>query len=191
MGENNVENLEILKECVEQSVGRRMATPKDFDYLVARIYSLTNTHISATTMKRLWGYQRDAQQFTPRVATLDLLARVAGYVDYGTLLHAKDTDACNSDFINKKRIATTSLMVEDRLRLMWKPNRCVTIKYLGHSMFRVEESENSKLSVGDTFLCEHLISGEALYLYSLIHENGLPTDYVCGKLAGGITFDKL
>lgn len=66
MGENNVENLEILKECVEQSVGRKMSTPKDFDYLIARIYTLTHTHISATTMKRLWGYQRDAQQFTPQ-----------------------------------------------------------------------------------------------------------------------------
>lgn len=191
MGDNKIGGIERLKECVEQSVGRKMCTPKDFEYLVARICSLTHTHISATTMKRLWGYQRDAQQFAPRTATLDLLARVAGYVDYQSLLEVKETDGQSSDFINKQRLATESLMVGDRLRLVWKPDRCMVTKYIGHNMFRVEEVMNSKLSVGDTFQCHHFISGEALYLYSLIHDNGLPTDYVCGKQAGGITFDRI
>ena len=187
----NENPLDLLRKTVEQSVGRVMSTPKDFDYLAARIYALTRMHISATTMKRLWGYQRDAQQFVPRASTLNLLARVAGYVDYESLLGAKETGGSSSDFINKQRVSASSLIVGDRLRLMWKPDRSLVIEYIGHSMFRVEESVNSKLAVGDTFLCENIISGETLYLYSLIHQNGLPTDYVCGKQEGGITFDRL
>lgn len=191
MDQNKLEGIEILKECVELGMGRKMCTPKDFEYLAARVCSLTHTHISATTLKRLWGYQKDAMQFTPRTATLDLLARAAGYVDYQSLLEVKETDGQSSDFINNRRLATESLVVGDMLRLVWKPDRCMVIKYIGHNMFRVEEVMNSKLSVGDTFQCHHFISGEALYLYSLIHDNGLPTDYVCGKQAGGITFDRI
>ena len=47
--------LEQLKAKIEKTLGREMKTPRDFDFLAARIYTLTKTHISSTTLKRMWG----------------------------------------------------------------------------------------------------------------------------------------
>ena len=37
------EPLNLLKARVEKTIGREMKTPRDFDFLATRIYSLTNT----------------------------------------------------------------------------------------------------------------------------------------------------
>jgi hypothetical protein len=54
-------------------------------------------------------------------------------------------------------------------------------------MFRVVESKNSKLSQHDTFICERIIENQPLFLSNLIHENGNPVNYICGK-KGGVKF---
>ena len=41
-----------LQTAVEKAVGREMRTPRDFDYLVARIYDATGENLSAMTLKR-------------------------------------------------------------------------------------------------------------------------------------------
>ena len=46
------------------------------------------------------------------------------------------------------------------------------------------EAENTKLSVGDTFMCDIFIDGEPLYLSNLVHEGRPPMVYVAGKKDG-------
>jgi hypothetical protein len=67
---------------------------------------------------------------------------------------------------------------------MWNPDRCVTAQYIGLCMFRVVDSKNSKLSVNDTFICEHIVENVPLLLSNLIHENGDPVNYICGNKNG-------
>lgn len=73
--------LDCLKEAVEKTVGKKMNTPRDFDLLSIYVYNLTNEHLSSTTLKRLWGYQIDQKESSPRILTLDTLARTAGFKD--------------------------------------------------------------------------------------------------------------
>jgi hypothetical protein len=54
-------------------------------------------------------------------------------------------------------------------------------------MFKVIESRNSKLSADDIFICERIIENQPLILSNLIHENGDPINYICGK-KGGVKF---
>lgn len=55
-----------------------MQTPKDFDFLSERIFEQLHQNISATTLKRIWGYIHDTAS-SPRTSTLDMLAQFVGY----------------------------------------------------------------------------------------------------------------
>lgn len=74
--EQDTEALGRLRERVEQVVGRKMQTPKDFDYLSERIFEKSHQNISSTTLKRLWGYL--SEPVLPRISTLNLLAQFVG-----------------------------------------------------------------------------------------------------------------
>lgn len=75
MAENNA--LMQLLAAVEQKAGRKMHTPKDFDYLHSCLFDECHTMVSVSTLKRIWGYvQSDG---APRPSSLDPLAQYAGY----------------------------------------------------------------------------------------------------------------
>ena len=174
-----------LKEKVEKVAGRAMMTPRDFDYLSSRIFDATRSYVATTTLKRFWGYIEAEKVKRPLRNTLNTLAQYAGYTDWECFVqnYASPTEA-QSDFLPNHCLRTASLTQGDRVQLTWLPDRCVTIGYEGMGMFKVIESINSKLSAGDTFLCEQFVDGEALYLRCLVHEGGKPSNYVCGKVNG-------
>lgn len=179
---------DALCERVEQACGRKMMTPKDFQFLTAQIYAITNQSVSAPTLRRIWGYQ-DKGRFTPRGFTLNILARYVGFKSWADFCDiASDCDS--SDFINNRHFYVNELTPGDRMRIMWNPDRCVTIKFEGIDIFVVEESLNSKLKVGDRFCCRTFIQQEPLYLDRLIREGCMPSHYVCEK-QGGIEFEVL
>lgn len=181
-------NYDKLRQATEKSVGRKIRTPKDFDFLVMRIYDLTKSQLSPTTLKRFWGYIEKSKETEPRRFTLDILSLVAGYKDWDDFCNQIKYDDCSSsDFIKSPSIYSTSLQVGNIIKLLWSPGRCVTIKYMGEDMFEVIESINSKLQKGDRFCCGCFIEGEQTYLTRLVRGNQILSKYVCGK-EGGIKF---
>ena len=177
-----------LQAAVERTVGREMRTPTDFDYLAAYIYDSTRVSISAMTLKRFWGYLGEKNIRQPRLATLNALAQLVGYTDW--MAYYKQSSAAGdveSDFLKNNALATNSLKKGALVRLMWHPDRLLTIRHEGYEVFTVVESANSKLSVGDTFRCGCIIEGEAMFLSGLIHEGGEQMSYVCGR-EGGVRF---
>ena len=180
--------VEKLKDYVENVAGFAMHTPKDFDALATSVFNETGSLLSPTTLKRLWGYLREKEIQTPRLSTLNILSKYIGYVDYTTFCKYQDhKGVCESDFITNNCLQTKSLYKGDKIKLLWQPDRCVTIQYIGLYMFKVLESRNSKLSVNDIFICERIIENQPLLLSNLIHENGDPVNYICGK-KGGVKF---
>ncbi len=177
-------NLKLLAEKV---AGRRMATPRDFDYLAMRILDNTKMYVSAITLKRFWGYLGDKYQTSPCRFTLNALAQYVGYIDWESFRTTGNSGVAHSNFLPNDSIRSSSLKRNDRIELMWHPGRRVTINYEGLGMFKVTESINSKLSSGDTFMCDCIIDGEPLHLYCLVHEGNAPTNYVCGNI-GGVKF---
>ena len=78
------EHIERLRDAAEQKVGRRMHTPKDFDFLRDCIYGECHEMVSISTLKRLWGYNH--YEGTPRVSSLNPIARYVGYRDWDDYL---------------------------------------------------------------------------------------------------------
>ncbi len=164
-----------------------MITPKDFQFLAVQIFALTNQSVSPPTLRRIWGYQ-DNGRFIPRRFTLDVLAKYAGFKDWESVCTDASEEQLSSDFLNNRHLDVKELQPGDRIRLIWKPNRCVIIKFEGMDIFVVEDSENSKLRKGNRFCCRTFIQNEPLYLERLMRDGCVPTNFVCGKY-GGITYE--
>ena len=89
-----------------------------------------------------------------------------------------------SDQVKSLHIRTDGLTVGDLVAVSWKPNRRCTFRYLGDYRFVVEQAENSKLKVGNTFRCSLFILGEPLYLNDLVQGDNPPVAFVVGNKDG-------
>lgn len=73
-------HIDRLKQQIEAKVawgGSAQWTHQDFDQLSERIWEATQTKLSATTLKRLWG--KVSYRSQPATNTLDALAQFVGY----------------------------------------------------------------------------------------------------------------
>ena len=160
------DELKRLLEAVERSVGHKMSTPRDFEDLSRNLSDRVNASISTSTLKRIWGYV--SNRFNP---TDFKVQRPEGRAPSDSIL----TDRVN---------VQADLIVGDRLRLAWAPDRVCVVRYLGGLRFEVEQSQATRLQPGDTFECGLLIDGEPLYLDNLCQPGRAPSAYVCGQVAG-------
>ncbi|MDO4930744.1 MAG: hypothetical protein Q4E59_06395 [Bacteroidales bacterium] len=172
-----------LKQRVEAVMNSRMQTPRDFDTLSEAVFGRMRTLISPTTLKRMWGYIDEPVQ--PRRSTLDVLSRFVGYPDFRRFSEGLATAAeVQSDVTLAYSINTTMLSRGSRITLRWLPDRRCRVRHLGDGRFEVEEAENTKLSVGDTFRCLLMVEGEPLYLDALVHLGQPPVTYIAGRKDG-------
>lgn len=169
-----------LKRRVEDEMNRKMRTPNDFIFLSGAIWERTHHTISPTTLKRLWGYIDGADE--TRYSTLTILSQFLGFMDWEDFLSQLDESASNP--IVSPHISTDELQVGDHVFVSWQPNRRCTFRYLGNQQFEVEEAENSKLKVGNTFYANFFILGEPLYLTDLVQGKNLPVAFVVGNKGG-------
>ncbi|MBO4340530.1 MAG: hypothetical protein J5835_03770 [Bacteroidales bacterium] len=180
MKKTSPEVLELKKQ-VEARLDRKMKTPKDFSFLRSSIWENNHEIISATTLKRLWGYIKGADEM--RISTLDILSRFLGFNDWeGFLLNLDQSDG--SSPIRSFHISIDELEPGDRVFVSWKPDRRCTFRYMGNSEFTVEKAENSKLAEGDTFSATLFILNEPLYLNNFVHGSNPPVPFVVGNRDG-------
>ena len=180
-----------LRREIETAVNRRLGTPKDFDALREMIFSRLHILVSATTLKRIWGYIDD--NVSTRRGTLDILARYLGYADFEAFANGATADGGElpSNPIMSRRIdVDEQLQPGDLLRLTWQPGRVCDVEYRGERLFCVVASQNTRLCAGNTFKCSLMIEDEPLYIDNLIVDGKAPVAYVCGKRSG-IRFEPL
>ena len=177
-----------LCQAIEEMMGRKMQTPKDFEQLRDRIYSRQRVLISTSTLKRVWGYL--SSQSEPRQATLDTLSFFLGYADYAAFCQSLSDDGlpASSPIVSRHINVRDDLVENEELTLYWQPGRICRVRYIGHLQFLVLSSERTRLKEGDYFQCSLIVEGEPLYLTNLLQKGRLATTYVCGK-KGGVRFE--
>jgi len=74
---------EELKHQIEEKYGHPIRYPKDCEALAAHISRITDGTISASTLKRLFGFNHSSSQ--SNLYTLDLIARYIGYANWDDL----------------------------------------------------------------------------------------------------------
>ena len=186
------EEINALCQAIEQAMGRRLQTPKDFDLLCERVFARTGEMVSRNTLRRVWGKMDEERM--PRRSTLAILARFIGYTDFeafvGNMLTGSKEGPPSMPFLGRRLSVLDGLTRGDRLRLTWHPGRVCDVEYNGSQHFRVIHAEKTRLQVGDTFLCGIIIEGEPLYLDQLQHGDDPSTTYICGRI-GGVRFEHL
>ena len=73
-------SIAALREKMEKKIGRHIETPKDYDLLSQSVTEECREHVSANTLKRLYGYLNEGR--TPRLSTLNILSQYVGYRDW-------------------------------------------------------------------------------------------------------------
>ena len=201
--ENKVENKEqkairehkeipelsfLLKE-VEKVYGRRVATTTDFESLSVVIEQEIGEQLSASTLKRLWGYVGDRR--VPRADTLDILAKYCGKKDFkGFCAWLVEESGVDSQFFTERYIRASDLAVGDKLSLGWAPDRLVKVECLASGRFRVVSSANSKLKAGDEFEADGFMFNCPLYITTIYREGKILPAYVAGRVHGLSVLEK-
>ena len=183
MAKRHIPELAYLLTEVEKKYGRRIATTTDFESLSVVIEHTIGELISSSTLKRLWGYV--SLNPTPRIATLDVLARFIGYKDFkGFCEGLKESQAFTSIFFSSKCQTVAELSEGAKVTLGWAPNRLVILNYLGSFEFEVIRSENSQLKPGDRFELSEIIIGYPLYISRILRDGKYTPSYVAGQING-------
>ena len=189
MTNKQMPEISYLLSEVETRYGRRIATSTDFESLSIVIEHTIGEMISSSTLKRLWGYV--SLNPTPRIATLDVLARFAGHRDFKSFCESlKDSKAFVSTFFTSECLASSNLEPSDNVIIGWAPDRMVTLLYLGGNMFEVKESIKSKLKQGDRFESSEIIKGYPLVISRILRNGEYTPSYIAGQ-QGGINYVKV
>lgn len=75
-----------IKLLIENRFGRKILYSKDCEALSLSIKRVCSEPISATTLKRIFGFAKNIEK--PRLSTLDTLASYLNYADWGSLLNS-------------------------------------------------------------------------------------------------------
>lgn len=182
----NEEQIARLKEAVERVVGRKILHPKEFDFLCRQIEGYVGEHISASTLKRVWGYINASSELSE--STLDILSKLIGYESWESFSQDNGNGEENSHKLICRKLFTSALTPGDKISVVWRPDRKIVIRFEGQDLFIVLESMNSKLAAGDIFHCLQFVEKQPLFLSGLYRQGMPPCDYICGR-QGGIVWN--
>lgn len=183
MADRQIPEMNYLMSLVEKKFRKGVRTSTDFYLLAQEIESETRENVSASTLKRMWGYVNMTP--VPRQTTLDVLAKYIGKKDYRTFCEdLKNSEAFHSRFFTADFINSCDLKPATCVEIGWDPNRKVTLKYLGDSQFEVESACNSKLLPGDRFEATSFIKGYPLYISRILRNGEYTPPYLAGQHGG-------
>ena len=179
--------IEKLKGLVEKKYGKALTTSADFEHFSEFLGSTQKHTVSASTLKRMWGYVADEHQ--SRQTTLDTLAMYLGYKHFTHFCDHEEANTPTSGFVVSEQIKTESLKKDDVIEIGWTPDRRVHLRYDGNYFFTVLEAKNSLLKQGDRFKAVSFITGEPLHLPYLIRDGKQTEPFIAGR-NGGLTIVK-
>lgn len=177
--------IEQLLRSVEHQYGKVLSTTTDFEEFSLHLKRTSNKELSASTLKRLWGYVNDDHQ--PRTTTLDILSQYAGHSTFHDFtVWLKENLSDNSEYLDMQQIISPQLSLGDRIKIGWSPDRLLLLSYIGNNSFEVIEAENSKIRVGDQFAVGCFIQGQPLIIPYIIRNGQHTPPFLAGR-NGGLT----
>lgn len=149
---------------------------------LAKLISAETTHsLSRNTMKRILGFINDGHE--PMAYTLDAIARYIGYYSWQELTSfiEKENSCWN---VNVRQLCPSDLSLGEIIRIQYRPNASLALKYQGESVFQVEESQNSPLNPGDLLILKCITDGFPLIASQVIREGHQLGSFIAGRETG-------
>lgn len=185
---NETDKYALLRSSVETYAGFSMKTRRHFDLLAEMIFVKNKELVSATTLRRFWGYQEKGL-CRASIYTLDILSKLVGYNDWAGFCNSgSNAKPMTSELFHSQNVLDVgTLEIGQHVQVAWHPDRKIVIEFLGEDAFRVLSSEHSKLHEGDTFHCKQIVANQPMFCSSLLREGYAAASYICG-ISGGLTF---
>lgn len=178
-------DLDSLRIAIEKYIDRRIVTPADFDFLADAVRSSVRQSVSATTLKRLWGYINDTgREYRPGRYTLCTLARFIGFRDFEDFLNGTPAREIQSREFFGDILDSSSLPEGALIEISWSPGRVCTLRHIQENSFTVVSSVNSKLRADDIVNCESIVQLAPLFFSSVRRANEPPMTYIAGARTG-------
>ncbi len=174
---------EIIKKKIEDKAGIRVRYSRDCEILANKIYSECNCMLSASTIRRLFGFIKGTKEV--RLHTLDVISNYLGYSTWDELIETLNKgENIKPQFITE--IKSSKLKSGDKYQYTCKPDIEVTIECLGRSQFKVITEKNSQLKDGDIFRANVLSLHHPLFILE-VERNGKTLGKVIEAKVSGIT----
>lgn len=168
-------------ELLKRKSGSDLRLPSDCELLSLDIQSKTGVRIGATTLKRLLGFASDER--TPHTTTLDAIACYLGYAHWDELMKIEDKG--NSDFGSPDgEVRSANLQVGCEVEITYLPDRRVVLFYLGNNRYRIQQSENSKLLVGDEVEILSFVLHHPLLVMQVWRSGQSLGQFTAGRISG-------
>jgi hypothetical protein len=178
----------VIKKEIEKRYGRTIRYPRDCEALASEIASVCNEGLSASTLKRLYGFNKGTEE--PRLSTLDIIATYLGCKNWDSLLD-KHSNIEYSEFTKIEELSVETLQAGDKIEFKYEPKKTVLIKYIGNCTFEVISSENSKLQSGDYFKALNFVLNYPLYILEVFRNKSELGQYKAGKVSGLTSIKKI
>lgn len=183
----DTEGLNRLKKEVEKRLSFPIKAPDDYARLADMLKDKGCGTISATTLKRIWGYISDTgSDYHPNAYTVTTLCRLIGYKDIDEFLAFDfpiQSQEYTGNFVESRTLPKGTI-----LELRWQPNRVCSLQYLGNALFKVNHVENSTtLREGDEVECGCFTQHAPVYFPRVFREGAHPMTAMAGG-ASGITY---
>lgn len=170
---SNIDKDIISRLCsaIEKRTGRCMTSPRDFDYL-SDLMTKTGTRISASTLKRIWGYNRDiSDTYRPYRYTLASLANLLGYKDVDDFQNNHRDDEIQSEEYIGETVMAADIMPGSIVELRWAPGRVCNLVCIEKGCFKVVHSERGRLQPGDIVRFMSLTQNAPLYINEVFRQS--------------------
>lgn len=179
-------DIENLRKSVEEALGRRFQTPKDFTFLSECIFEKQHVNISSTTLKRLWKYLKK-EEVVPSRSTLNILSSFLDFNDWDDF--RKNSFECREKrggtrIIKAPLIQTEGLTPGQHIKVYWSHNNSCELEYVGEQLFHVTNASCEFLQTHDRFVCPVIIKNEPLYGMNLKRETTSIKAFVIGTHRG-------
>jgi len=170
-----------IVQLLKAKSGSDLRLPADCEFLSLDIESKTGVRIGATTLKRLLGFAQDER--TPHGSTLDVIAHYLGYAHWDEL--SKIEDMGNSDFdAFDHEVRSADLLPDACVEITYLPDRKIRMQYLGNNHYRIIESENSKLQVGDEVEVLNFVLHHPLLVLNVWRSGQSLGQFTAGRVSG-------
>lgn len=157
-----------LCQAIEKRVGRKMISPRDFDYLCEELTKV-GARVSGSTLKRVWGYNRDiSSNYRPYRYTLVSMVKLLGFKDLETFTNNYEEEEIPSAEFMGETIMAEDIAPGSIVNLSWAPDRRCTLVCIEKARFKVVHSERGYLQPGDLVTFMSLTQNAPLYFSEVI-----------------------
>lgn len=178
---------ETLIQMLENRSGHGITSVSDCEWLALDFKSRAGLSIGVNTLKRLLGFRKEDVS-THHPSTLDVVAK---YLGYRCWKEVEDyVKGSSSEFGHNSEVVNAgSLTVGTTVRITYKPDRKVVMKYSGDYKWTVVESVNSKLAEGDSVILHQLSLGHPLFIEEVVRNCVSLGEYTAAKIGGLTSID--